>query len=462
MSEQTPLHYDLIVIGSGGGSKITRPVANSGKKVAIIEKGYLGGTCLNHGCIPSKMLIHPAEVADTIRDCEKYQLSVPGSPTVDFETLVTRVTETVMADSSSIAPAYEKNPNITLYPHHARFVSDKVVEVNGTLITAEQIVIAVGAKARIPAIEGLEGTPYLTYKEALRTTKQPKSMAVIGGGYIAVELGYFFGAMGTDMTFFVRSCLVSAEDEDVKAAFHEAFDKRFELKMGMTPKRISHDGDNFHLFYDQDGKEKELVVESLLVAAGVVPCTDDLGLENTDITVSDSGHIRVDAFLETDVRGVYAFGDVIGRYLFRHSANFEGEYVLANHFVNPHKKPIKYPPMPHAIFSNPQVAGVGATEQELRDKGCDYVVGLNHYKNSAMGMALLPETGFVKLLFDRQTLTLLGAHIIGEDAATMCHMLIAYMTMKATLNDMLSTIYIHPALPEIVRNAARKAAAQIV
>ena len=461
MSTTSPVEYDVIVIGSGGGSKITRPVANMGKKVAIVEKGYLGGTCLNHGCIPSKMLIHPAEVADIVRAASKYELSVDQNIRVDFSKLVSRVTDTIMADSSSIAPSYDQHPNITLYQQHAHFISNYVVQVGDETITAPKIVIAVGAKARIPDIPGLVDTPYFTYKEALRNTIQPKSMAVIGGGYIAVELGYFFGALGTDTTFFVRSKMAAAEDVDVQEAFQAAFANRFDVKLGILPSKISHDGSQFHLFYVDGGVQKELIVDSLLVAAGVVPCTDDLGLENTDIELSDSGNILVDAFLETEVRDIYAFGDVIGRYLFRHSANFEGDYVLENHFINPHKKAIKYPPMPHAIFTNPQVAGLGKTEQELQSSGKDYLVGLNHYKNSAMGMALLPEVGFVKLLFDKQTLALVGAHIIGDDAATMCHMLIAYMNMKATLNDILSTIYIHPALPEIVRNAARKAAVQL-
>lgn len=462
MNERVLVKYDVIVIGSGGGSKITRPVASMGKKVAIIEKGYLGGTCLNHGCIPSKMLIHPAEVADCVRDMEKYQLSVEGDVQVDFPRLVERVTDVIMKDSGSIAPAYEKNPNITLYQDHARFVSNKVIEVSGQLLTADQIVIAVGAKARIPNISGLEDVPYMTYKEALRNTQQPQSMAVIGGGYIAVELGYFYGSMGTDMTFFVRSQMVTAEDEDVQSAFTEAFQKRFDVKLGLIPSSVSYDGERFHLNYEEAGETKVLVVDSLLVAAGVVPCTDDLGLEMTDIKCTENGYIQVDDYMETDVKGVYSFGDVVGRYLFRHSANFEGEYVLETHFMSGDKKPIVYPPMPHAIFTNPQIAGVGETEQALKASGKAYVVGLNWYKNSAMGMALLPETGFVKLLFDRQSLRLLGAHIIGENAATMCHMLIAYMVMGATLNDMLATIYIHPALPEIVRNAARKAAAQLV
>jgi dihydrolipoamide dehydrogenase len=161
--------------------------------------------------------------------------------------------------------------------------------------------------------------------------------------------------------------------------------------------------------------------------------------------------------LETSVAGVFALGECIGKYFFRHSVNFEGEYLFDYVFGGKPKSPIHYPPMPHAVFTHPQVASVGATEEELKNKGIDYVVGLNSYKNSAMGMALLAEDGFCKILVERKSRKILGGHIIGPEASDMVHMIIAYMNMNATLDDMLRTIYIHPALPEIIRNAARKA-----
>lgn len=455
-------NYDVIVIGSGGGSKITRPAANLGLKVAIIEKGALGGTCLNHGCIPSKMLIHPADIASHLKDADKFSLEINQKFGVRFEELITRVTNTIAKDSNSIAPAYAKHPNIDLYPHTAKFISNNVIEVNGEQLHGDKIFIAVGARASIPNIPGLAGTPYFTYKEALRNTTQPKKMIVLGGGYIAVELGYFYAALGTDVTFLVRSTMAKGEDRDVQQEFQETFCKKHDVRLGITPTNIAHDGTEFTVNFTcpKEGNVS-MKADALFIATGVTSNADTLALENTDIKVDSNGWIQVDDHLQTAVENVYAFGDVIGRYLFRHNANFEGEYLFQNVFDEMFPEPINYPPMPHAIFSNPQVAGVGETEQELEEMGISYVVGLNPYKSSAMGMALLSESGFCKLLFHRDSKKLLGAHIIGEEASNMIHMCIAYMNMGGTLDDMLRTIYIHPALPEIVRNAARKAQAQL-
>jgi dihydrolipoamide dehydrogenase len=194
-----------------------------------------------------------------------------------------------------------------------------------------------------------------------------------------------------------------------------------------------------------------------LVATGVVPNTDTLNLASTDIQLDKNGFVKVDDRLQTAVDGVYAFGDCIGRYLFRHSANFEGEYLFENIFINPSNAPINYPPVPHAVFSYPQIAGVGMTEEEAKAAGIDYVVGVNNYISSGMGMALLSDSGFVKILIERGTRKIIGAHIVGPEASDMIHMLIAFMSKQGTLDDLLGMIYIHPALPEIVRNAARKA-----
>ena len=197
--------YDVIVIGSGGGSKILSPAARMGYKVAVLEREEAGGTCLNRGCIPSKMLIHPANLATEIKEAHKFGLEVDTRYPVNFSQLVERVTKTVAADSAGIVQAYKKHPNIDFYHASGKFISDKVMEVAGTQITAEKIFIAVGARPQVPSIQGLAGTPYMTSTEALRNTRKPRKMIVIGAGYIAAELGHFYGALGTEVPFFFRS-----------------------------------------------------------------------------------------------------------------------------------------------------------------------------------------------------------------------------------------------------------------
>lgn len=454
--------FDIIVIGTGGGTKLVRPVANLGYKVCVIEKESLGGTCLNRGCIPSKMLIHAAEVASQMYGCDKYCLSWDKSTfQVNFKELVERVSNEIDAESQSIQPAYDKNPNITLIKGHAKFISDHCIEVNNEKLTAPKIIIAVGAKAHIPkGIKGLESTPYITYREALRQTKQPKKLIVIGAGYIAAELGYFFGALGTEVHFVIRSQMLRHEDTEVRDDFVKAFSKDFALHYG-KPIKASHDGTLFSIDIETKEGLQTLHADQCLIATGVEPYTEGLGLENTSIELNSRGFIQTDDFLQTTEKGVWALGDCVGNYLFRHSANFEGEYLFKSLFMDDTPSPIDYPPMPHAVFTHPQIAGVGYTEDELIAQNIDYFKGVNAYKSSAMGMALRSETGLVKLLFDKRSHKLIGAHITGEEAANMTHMLIAYMNMKATLDDLLNTIYIHPAINEIIRNAARKAKAAL-
>ena len=451
--------FDVIVIGSGGGSKITRPAAKLGYSVAIIEKDALGGTCLNRGCIPSKMLIHPADVLSEVSELAKFDITMDSRFSVDFSRLVTRVSETVDADSAQIEPMYDQIDNITYYNGEVRFVGPKELEVNGERITGQKIYISVGVRPNVPPIPGLVETPYWTSTEALRNTVLPKRLLVIGGGYIAVELGYMYGMLGSEVEFLVRSRLIRFEDREISDEFSRVFSQRFPIHYGETMTQVEYRDRQFRVTcQDENGQQVVREADQLLVATGVDSNSDTLNLDATGVQVDRLGYIQVDDYLETAEPGVYAFGDVLGRHLFRHTANYEGEYLYKQLVAGADGAfPITYPPIPHAIFTNPQVGGVGKTEDELIAEGIDYVKGVNYYKNSAMGMALLAEEGFVKVLFDRQTRQFLGVHIIGKGAANMVHMAIAYMKMGATIDDMMDTIFIHPAINEILRNAIRKA-----
>lgn len=455
-------HYDVIVIGSGGGTKLVTPVAKLGKKVAIIEKGPLGGTCLNRGCIPSKMLIHTAQLASLIRDAHRFEIEVKGDLKVSFEKLVKRVNKTIDEESASIAPFYEKTPNVDYYPYEGKFIDKMTLQVGKDQLTADKIFIAVGARAAVPKIPGLDQVPYMTYQEALRNTKLPKKMIVIGGGFIAVELGYFYSAVGVEVEFLVRSILLRPEDDDIREEFQKAFEKQVNLHLHCDFQEVTYKKGSYTITYkDRTGKLHKAEADHLLIATGIQPWTDTLGLEHTDIELTDAGFVKVDDHLRTTQKNVWALGDCVGNYLFRHSANFEGEYLFRTLFGNPSDEPIVYKAVPHAVFSSPEIAGVGKTERELKEAQIPYILGKNTYASSARGMVLLPEFGFAKLLFEKHSLKLLGAHIIGEEASNMIHMLIGMMTLGCTLDDLLNMIYIHPALPEIVRNAARDAKKQL-
>lgn len=454
--------YDLIVIGSGGGTKISTPAAKLGKKVAIIEKEDLGGTCLNRGCIPSKMFIHPANQLLAAKNLEKYAISYDGDFKVDFLALADRVTKTVEAESESIKTMYEQIDRLDFYHGEARFISDKVIVVDGEELTAETIILATGSRPFIPPIPGLEGTPYLTSREALRPEKMPQKLLVIGGGYIATELGHVYATLGSEAIFFVRDQYLAREDGTIQEIFQTTFEKHHQTHYGCLDLSVRYADGLFTLTgTTAAGETVTETGDGLFVATGIIPNTDNLGLEHTNIERDTRGYIVTNEYLETTVSGVYGLGDCIGNYLFRHSVNFEGEYLFDQLFKDETKAPISYPPMPHAVFSHPEIAGVGLTEEEAKAAELDYLAVTHEYRQSAQGMARLPEVGLVKLLFNKTDRTLIGAHIIGEEAATMVHQLILGMTLKATVDDLLKLIYIHPALPEIVRNAVRKAKAEL-
>jgi dihydrolipoamide dehydrogenase len=454
--------YDVIVIGSGGGSKISTPANRLGYKVALIEKWKLGGTCLNRGCIPSKMLIHPANVAISIKESKKFDINLKGKVSVNFSKLIKRISDTVDEESAAIVRGHKQNKTLDFYPHEAKFISDKALLVNNKKITAKKIFIAAGARSNIPPIEGLKDVPYMTSTEALRNRKLPKKLIVIGGGYIACELGHAYSALGSDVHFIVRKGrFLMREDKQVSETFSKVFKKSHTVHIGYTPTKVSYKNKQFIVVMKRkNGKIKKIKGDGLLVATGVKPNSDNLGLENTKIKTNKRGFIKVNKYMETPVKGVYALGDIIGKYMFRHSVNFEGEFLLKTLFVEKKRKPIKYPPMPYAVFTHPEIGAVGPTEEQLKEKNVKYVVGFNPYKASAQGMARLSENDFAKLIFDKKTKKLISARIIGEEAATMIHQLIYAMTLGATVDNLLEMIYIHPALPEIVRNAARKAKAE--
>ncbi|MGD2170269.1 MAG: dihydrolipoyl dehydrogenase [Chlamydiota bacterium] len=445
--------YDVIVVGGGAGTKLVRPVAARGLQVAVIEKEKMGGTCLNRGCIPSKMLIQAADVAYWANKAREYHIHV-AIQDIDFPKIVEEVNVTVDEEAGNIPPQYEKNPNIHLYQAAGKFVSEKVLEVGGERITADHIFLAIGARPYIPNIEGLRDTPFMTSKEALRNTKRPKKTIIIGGGYIGSELGFYYQMLGSEVHVITKGGLLTREDIDIQEEFEKGFSEIVKVHKNSQVQKVEYNQGIFTVHYFQNKEQKRLSSDALLIATGLKPWTDQIGLENTKIATDDKGFIQVNASLKTTQENVWAFGDCIGRYFYRHTANYEGEQLFKNVIVDKKERPVIYPPVPHAIFTHPRIGSVGATEQELITKNTPYAVGINSYCDSARGMALKCSEGFVKLLFHKDSRKLIGGHCIGDEASDLVHMLVAYMKMGATLEDLLDTIYVHPTLPEIIRHAA--------
>ena len=445
--------FDMIVIGSGSGLDVSSEAADRGLSVAVVEHGPFGGTCLNRGCIPSKMLIHSADVMETIQRAELFGIKAEVKA-IDWDFIVNRAIGTVDEDSSEIEAANLQNPNVTVLKATGRFVDHKTLEIDGERITAETIVIAAGARPRTLDVDGLTDVPFLTSDQALRMAKQPSRLIIIGGGYIAAELAHFFGALGTEVAIVQRGGqLLRQEDDDVAARFTEIYRRRFVLLLNTQVRGARSNAGEVNLRVEQEGRGQTLEADALLLAVGRVPNSDVLDVEKTGVETDPSGFVQTDEYLETSVPGIWALGDIVGRYQLKHSVNLEAAYVANNIFNPADRIAVDYHAMPHAVFASPQVGSVGLTERAARDAGLNYDVAKYDYSDTAYGASIEDNEGFAKALVDADSGEILGCHIIGSEASMLIQEVANAMRMRLTSDAITQSIYVHPALTEVVQRA---------
>lgn len=441
--------FDLIIIGSGSGNSI--PSHLDGWRIALIERGTFGGTCLNVGCIPSKMFVLPADVAEAARHGDRLGLdtSFNGADWAAIRDRVFGRIDPITAGGEEYRAT--GTPNLELIQGTARFVRRRVVEVDGRLLTAPQILVATGSRPIVPDIPGLAEIHHHTSDTIMRLDRLPDRLAVIGGGFIATELGHVFSGYGTAVTLFNRSdVLLRAEDRDVAARFTEVFGRRVDLRLGGLPDRFDRVGDAIRI---QRGDE-EVEVDEVLVATGRRPNSDLVDAEAGGLEVTPWGTIAVDETMATNVAGVWAIGDVANDYQLKHLANAEAKVAFWNLAHPDDLRRADYRAVPHAVFSDPQVAAVGLTEQQADEAGIDVVVGRRDYGGTAYGWALEDRDSFAKVLIDRSSGLLVGAHIIGPQAASLIQPLVQAMQFGQRAADVANRVfYIHPALTEVVENA---------
>jgi dihydrolipoamide dehydrogenase len=442
--------FDLVVVGTGSGLDVANWAVQAGWRVAIVEKGAVGGTCLNRGCIPSKMLLHSADVAETIRTADRFGIRARVEE-VDFAAIVRRVREHVDGESRGIEHALLASENPRFFQGEGRFVGRKRLQVGDAVVEGERFLLATGARPAIPPVPGLRDVPLMTSTDALERPVLPESLVILGGGYIAAELGHFFGALGTRVTVVHRNdVMLNRQDREISERFTRAFARRHRVVLSARAERVERTPEGVALTL-QTGERLE--AQQILVAAGVKPNSDTLDLPKTGVEVDALGFVKVDEFLETREPGVFALGDAVGRYLLKHNANHEAQYAFQNMASPDAKVAVDYAAMPHAVFSSPQVAAVGETEEALRARGADYLVGRREYLGAAMGQALRDEDGLVKILVDRASREILGCHIVGTDAATLLHEVLAVMRLGGTVDDLGGIVHVHPALSEVVQRA---------
>lgn len=448
--------FDLLVLGGGTGNIVASEAAEAGEDVALVERGPLGGTCLNRGCNPSKKLIHRANVVETVQGADRLGIEAAVEE-VRFEAIVEDVRETITAAAEAKAERARESDNITLYHCEGRFVDERTVEVDGgERLHAETAVLAGGSRPMVPAaIEGTDETDFLTSDEALWLSERPDELVIVGAGYIAAELGHFFAGMGSDVTIMGRSDrLLDREDPDVAEHVTDVYRDRHDLYLGYSATAIGESDEGKVVnAEDESGDEIEVSGDRLLLATGRQPNSDIWDVSAAGIEITDKGYVETDEFLRTTADGVYAMGDIAGHYLFKHSGDKEAEYVIAN-ALRGEEKEVEYPGMAHAVFGSPQVASLGLTEDDLEDE--PYVTGRFAYDDAALGTVLDHRGGFAKVLVGEDE-EVLGCHIVGLEASTLIHEVSTAVAAGADARMIAETIHVHPALSEVVQGAFRDA-----
>lgn len=444
--------FDVLILGGGSGLTAAYHAGKDGKSVALVEERAhaLGGTCLNRGCIPTKGLIQSAEVMKTIREAENFGIQLDQSSIrVDFKRIMETIRER-RANSARNVKAWVDDAFEPVY-ERVRFVDEKVVETEGgRRVAGDRVFLANGARPSAPPIPGLEETGYWTNETVLEQTEQPASLLVLGGGYIGCELGHFFSALGTEVTIVDHSECLLREDDDVRALFTQEFGKKASLVLNARAiEATTHNGKRGFVI-EQDGKRHTLLADATLVAAGRRPNTDGLALDQTGVETDERGWVRVDDHLRTTHSDIYAYGDVIGQAMFKHTSSYEGELAYRN--AQGDDLRVSYRANPRAVFGDPQIGAVGLTERECRDQGLAYKVATKDYSGFAKGVILGSPSGFAKLMVEQDTDRILGFHLIGPQAADLVHEVVVAMNAGDGTADLVrNTIHIHPTLSELIR-----------
>jgi mycothione reductase len=451
--------YDLIVLGAGSGNMLLGPDL-AHLRTAIVEPDRFGGTCLNRGCIPTKMFVVAADAAVGVETASRLGVHARVEK-IDWKAIRDRVFGRIDPLHQS-AVDYRRGSGVDVYTGAARFVGRKVIEAGSggaaERITAETIVVATGSRPVVPGIEGLADVEFHTSDTIMRIDEVPESLIIIGGGVIAAEMGHIFGGLGARVTLVQRGPrLLMGEDEQVAQRFtelarqrHRVLLDRNTLSVGARPGGVAVEVAGA----DGTGGTETLEGACLLVATGRRPNSDLIDAAAGGLELDAHGHVVTDEAFRTSVPGVWSLGDATNHFQLKHMANAETRAVAHNILHPADPRTVSPRIVPHAVFADPQVASVGLTEQDARARGIPYVVGVQEYAGAAYGWALEDTTSFVKVLVDPAQRMLLGAHVIGPQASTLIQPLIQGMTFGLTADQLArEMIYIHPALTEVVEQA---------
>src|SRR5215470_16466112 len=445
-------NHDAIVIGTGqSGPSLARRLVAAGQKVAVIERKYFGGTCVNTGCTPTKTLVASAYAAFLARRAGDYGVTIGGPIGVDMRAVKARKDAIAGASRQGVERSLKTLEGCTVYEGHARFVGDKRVAVNGVELGADRIFINVGGRASIPPISGLDQVPYFTNSSMMDIDFLPPHLIILGGSYIGLEFGQVYRRFGSEVTVIeLVPRLIAREDEDVSLAIadilrEEEIDIRVDSKVVGVEKR----GSEIAVNIETAGRQSQVIGSHLLLAIGRRPNTDDLGLDKAGIMTDARGYIQVDDQLQTNVPGVWAMGDCNGRGAFTHTSWNDFEIVAGNLLDHDSRRVSDRIPA-YALYTDPPLGRAGMTEAEVRKSGRPALIATMAMEDVSRAYEKGETKGFMKILVDKETKQILGASLLGLSGDEVIHCILDIMYAKAPYTVLQWAMHIHPTVSEFI------------
>jgi len=451
-------HYDAVVLGGGmAGVPLAHRLAHKGLRTALIERAELGGTCLNRGCIPTKTMIASARVAHQAFLSEQWGITT-GDVRVDLGRVVERKDELVMSVRSGSERSVAENTALALIRADARFTGERTLLVNGEVITAHRVFLAVGTRNSVPPIAGLERVPFLDSTSAMHLREVPPRLLIVGGGYIGVEFAQMYRRFGSEVTILQGAGqLLGAEDEDIARTLQEALEAEgvavvLEARVARAEPWEGGVRLTAQVGILADAEERVYAGTHLMIAAGRIPNTDDLGLEHTGVTLDSRGFVVINDQLEATADGVWALGDVRGGPMFTHTARDDARIVYQN-VMKEQRLSIKDRVVPWGVFTDPQLGRVGLSERDARAAGFALKIGRYEASKVAKARALGETRGLVKVVADAATDRILGAAVLMAEGAELVHEFVTALQLGAKYTDLQHMVHIHPTLAEGLNNA---------
>lgn len=444
--------FDAIIIGTGqAGPPLAKRISNAGMKVAIIERGQFGGTCVNTGCIPTKTLIASAYAAQMARRAAEYGISIPGPISVDMKQVKARKDLISGKSSTGVETWLRKMSNCTVLQGHARFESEREVSVGDMRIDAERIFINVGGRAVVPEIPGLAEIKYLTNSSMMGVDFLPRHLVIIGGGYVALEFGQMYRRFGSEITILESGPrLIAREDEDVSSAVRGILENEgVTIRVNAKCKSVEKSGDGVIVSADCDGQSVEVHGSHLMLAVGRRPNTDDLGSERAGIQMDSRGYIAVNDQLMTNVPGIWALGDCNGKGAFTHTSYNDYEIVAANLFDNDHRN-VSDRITAYALYIDPPLGRAGMTEDQARKTKRKLMVAQRPMTRVGRAVEKGETQGFMKVIVDTETREILGAAVLGTGGDEVIHSILDVMYARQPYTVIQRAMHIHPTVSELI------------